>query len=57
VASSIVTNNPRQILIAKQPVCIKTVNMLGQEVSLVDSFKGQVLFKIFSNGAVQKIVK
>jgi len=31
--------------------------MLGQEVSLVDSFKGQVLFKIFSIGVVQKIVK
>jgi len=57
VASSIVTNNPRVILTAKQPIWLKTVNMLGQEVSLADSFKGQVLFKIFSNGTVQKIVK
>jgi hypothetical protein len=57
VASSIVTNNPPEILTANPPVWLKTVNMLGQEVRLVDSFKGQVLFKIFSNGAVQKIVK
>ena len=57
MASSIVTNNPRVILTAKQPIWLKTVNMLGQEVSLADSFKGQVLFKIFSNGTVQKIVK
>ena len=57
MASSIVTNNPPEILTAKQPVWLKTVNMLGQEVSLADSFKGQVLFKIFSNGTVQKIVK
>ena len=33
---------------------VKVVNILGQEVSVDEQFKGEVLFYLYSDGSVEK---
>ena len=57
VASAIVTNVLADV-IATERVLVKVINVLGQEViSNDDSFKGEILFNVYNNGTVEKIVK
>ena len=58
VASSIETYNTITEMNATVKELLKVVNVLGQEVSLNDdSFKGKVLFNIYNDGTVEKVVK
>jgi hypothetical protein len=57
VASAIVTNVLADV-IATERVLVKVINVLGQEViSNEESFKGEVLFNVYNDGTVEKIVK
>ena len=57
VASEIVTNVLTDV-IATERVLVKVVNVLGQEViSNEESFKGEILFNVYKDGTVEKIVK
>ena len=41
-----------------EPVLVKVINVLGQEVnSNEQSFKGEILFNVYNNGSVEKVVK
>jgi len=58
VASSIETNNVIADLSSTERVLVKVINVLGQEVILNnDSFNGKVLFNIYNDGTVEKVVK
>ena len=57
VASAIVTNVLADV-IATERVLVKVINVLGQEViSNEESFKGEVLFNVYNDGTVEKVVK
>ena len=57
IASSIVTHDEENTLIVSKRVLVKVVNVLGQEVNTEDqNFKGEVLFEIYNDGTVEKIV-
>ncbi|MDG1849500.1 MAG: CotH kinase family protein, partial [Flavobacteriales bacterium] len=56
VASSI--NTIAELNSARTKELVKTVNILGQEVSLNDvSFVGTIFFNIYDDGSVEKVVK
>jgi hypothetical protein len=57
VASSIVTNTSSVALISSGRVLVKVINVLGQEVVVDDSFTGEVLFNVYNDGTVEKMVK
>jgi hypothetical protein len=57
VASSIVTNTSSIALISSERVLVKVINVLGQEVVVDDSFTGEVLFNVYNDGTVEKMVK
>ena len=57
VASTIETNNVITELNASERVLVKVINVLGQEVTVQDAFKGEILFNIYTDGTVEKIVK
>ncbi len=58
VASSIETNNVIADQCSTERVLVKVINVLGQEVILNnDSFNGKVLFHIYNDGTVEKVVK
>nr|MCS5663219.1 hypothetical protein [Flavobacteriales bacterium] len=58
VASSIETNHVIADLNSTERVLVKVINVLGQEVILNnDSFNGKVLFHIYNDGTVEKVVK
>ena len=58
VASSIETTHVVADLNSMDRVLVKVINVLGQEVNLDDkSFKGEVLFSVYDDGTVEKIVK
>jgi len=57
VASAIVTNVLADEL-ATERVLVKVINVLGQEViSNEEPFKGEILFNVYNDGTVEKIVK
>jgi hypothetical protein len=57
VANAIVTNVLADV-IATERVLVKVINVLGQEViSNEESFKGEVLFNVYNDGTVEKVVK
>ncbi|MEZ7838623.1 MAG: hypothetical protein QMB13_04795, partial [Flavobacteriales bacterium] len=57
VASEIGTNLLTNT-ITTEPVLLKVINVLGQEVnSNEQSFKGEILFNVYNNGTVEKVVK
>lgn len=56
IASSIVTNSTSEN--TSNRTLVRIVNLLGQEISLdEDRFEGGVLFEIYNDGTVEKIVK
>ena len=58
VASTIETNNVITELNASERVLVKVINVLGQEVNLDDQpFKGTVLFNVYDDGSVEKLVQ
>ncbi len=58
VASSIETNHVIADLSSTERVLVRVINVLGQEVILNnDSFNGKVLFNIYNDGTVEKVVK
>ena len=58
VASTIETNNMITELNASERVLVKVINVLGQEVNLDDQpFKGTVLFNVYDDGSVEKLVR
>ena len=57
IAGSIVTNQIVSVSHSIDRVLLKVVNVLGQEVTLEDQFKGEVLFHIYTDGSVEKVVK
>ena len=58
VASSIETTNVIAELNSTERVLVKVINVLAQEVNLDDeSFKGTVLFNVYDDGSVEKVVK
>jgi hypothetical protein len=58
VASSIETDNTIANLNSTDRVLVKVINVLGQDVNLDDElFKGTVLFNIYDDGSVEKVVK
>tara|TARA_B110000977_G_scaffold72459_1_gene98124 strand:- start:1059 stop:2042 length:984 start_codon:yes stop_codon:yes gene_type:complete len=53
IATNILTNDT-----ANERVLVKVINVLGQEVTLnEDSFKGEILFNVYNNGTVEKVIK
>jgi hypothetical protein len=36
---------------------VKVINVLGQEVTAQDAFKGEVLFNVYNDGTVEKVVR
>jgi hypothetical protein len=58
VASSIETDNTIANLNSTDRVLVKVINVLGQNVNLDDElFKGTILFNIYDDGSVEKVVK
>jgi hypothetical protein len=58
IASSIETSHSITDLNTIDRVLVKVINVLGQEVNLDDdSFKGTVLFHVYDDGTVEKVVK
>jgi len=58
VASSIIATLIESSNTESTRVLVKIVNVLGQEVDLVDNtLKGVVLFEVYDDGSVEKIVK
>lgn len=56
IASSILTNSIPEN--TSNRTLVRRVNLLGQEISLgEDRFEGGVLFEIYNDGTVEKIVK
>jgi len=56
VASSITTTNINQLLSTSREL-VRVINVLGQEVTAPDAFKGEVLFNVYNNGTVEKVIK
>ena len=57
IASTIETSSSTSIATSLREL-VKVVNVLGQEVNMDDEdFKGEVLFQIYSDGTVEKIVR
>jgi|GEM_PF-984729 hypothetical protein len=57
LASTLITNVLADEL-ATERVLVKVINVLGQEViSNAKSFKGEILFNVYNDGTVEKIVK
>ena len=57
VAGSIGTNPITSDSIINDRILIKVVNVLGQEVNLENESKGEILFHIYDDGSVDKIVR
>ena len=58
VASTIETNNMITELNASERVLVKVINVLGQEVNMDDQpFKGTVLFNVYDDGSVDRLVE
>ena len=57
IAGSIVTNQIVSVSNSIDRVLLKVVNVLGQEVTFEDQFKGEVLFHIYTDGSVEKVVR
>ena len=57
VASSIITTNSLTNTISTERVLVKVINVLGQEVTAQDAFKGEVLFNVYNDGTVEKVVR
>ena len=56
VASGITSTSSTDILLSER-VLLKVINVLGQEVTFQDAFKGEILFNVYNDGTVDKIVK
>ena len=57
VASTIESNNVITELNSSDRVLVKVINVLGQDVNLNDNtFKGEVLFKVYDDGTVEKFL-
>ena len=58
VASSIVSNTViAEENITTERVLVKVVNVLGQEVTVDNKLKTEVLFNVYNDGTVEKVVK
>ena len=57
VAANVTSNSSNVEALSSERVLLKVINVLGQDVTLQDAFKGEVLFNIYSDGTVEKIVK
>ena len=57
VASSISTTNTVNQVISTSRELLRVINILGQEVTSPENFKGEVLFNVYNDGTVEKIVK
>ena len=57
VASSIITTNSLTNTISTERVLVKVINVLGQEVTVQDGFKGEVLFNVYTDGTVEKVIR
>jgi hypothetical protein len=57
VASSIITTNSLTNSISTERVLVKVINVLGQEVTAQDAFKGEVLFNVYNDGTVEKVLR
>lgn len=58
IAAAISTENAIADLNTTERVLVKVINVLGQELvnADIESFQGKVLFKVYSDGSVEKIV-
>jgi|GEM_PF-5283029 hypothetical protein len=57
VASTIITKNLITEVITTSRELVTVINVLGQEVAVKDALKGVVLFNIYNDGTVEKMVK
>jgi hypothetical protein len=57
VVSSIETGNLQSNNNSIERELVKIVNILGQEVNMEDDLRGVVLFNVYSDGTVEKVVK
>ncbi len=57
IAASISTSNTISNTISAERVLLKVINVLGQEVTTPEAFKGEVLFNVYSDGTVEKVVR
>jgi len=57
VASNITSISANPTPLSSERVVLKVINVLGQEVTVQDAFKGEVLFNIYTDGTVEKMVK
>ena len=57
VASNITSISANSTPLSSERVVLKVINVLGQEVTVQDAFKGEILFNIYTDGTVEKIVK
>ena len=57
VASSISTINTATQVLSNNRELVRVLNVLGQEVTVQDAFKGEVLFNVYNDGTVEKVVK
>ena len=57
IASAVETSSSTNIALSTREL-VKIVNVLGQAVKVNDeNFKGEVLFKVFSDGSVEKVIR
>ena len=56
VASSISTTNTVNQVISTSRELLRVINILGQEVASPENFKGEVLFNVYNDGTVEKLV-
>lgn len=56
IAAGITSNNSSTSSISSERVLLKVLNVLGQEVTQKNAFKGEVLFHVYSDGRVNVIV-
>jgi hypothetical protein len=57
IASSISTSNIVTQELSTIRELVRVINVLGQEVTVQDAFKGEVLFNVYNDGTVEKVVK
>jgi len=57
VASTIITANTSSATITSERVLLKVINVLGQEVTTPEAFKGEILFNVYNDGTVEKMLK
>lgn len=57
VVGSIETNHIISVSNTDNRILVKVVNVLGQEVNLDNEPKGEILFHVYSDGSVDKIVR